>query len=331
LGDLEAAFVGDDGFEVVELGGLEGLDGLVDAIGEVVTRGDCGRVREVGAVFLEAGELEGEGSGVGFIGEEQVEDSGEEGLSEVESAIGHGAVGDFEHGFEDAEMFILGVEAGESESCDIGGSFESASELEEPPCVAAGHIFGLEAGEGGEVSDEVIEEEQAVGEAGVSGGWAGIVLESVESAPGIGGEAVADVPGDAVQTAEEFGESAEAVGFVDECVGFAGEGSDGEVVFELIGEDFEVDHHLDEAQEVGGFIEGGFTDEAGEDTAESAGEVLESFAIATEPEEVIGDTAGDFSGGAFESCGAGWGMDEADGCDGGFGENPGILGGAAAA
>ena len=144
IGDVGELDVGEEPEQEAGLGGAAGAGAAFGQLFEV---------------FAEAGELEDECAGVGFVDQEQVED--EVGLHGglVAGARGEGAVGDFEDGFEFAAVDDGVSGEGVLEKFDhLERSFEAAADIEEAPAFAAGHAFEGEAGEGRQGDDGLVEE-----------------------------------------------------------------------------------------------------------------------------------------------------------------------------
>ena len=164
------------------------------AIGAALGMG--GFAGQMGEVFIDAGDLEGDGTGIGFIGKEKIEDGGGFEAGEIAAAVGKGTVGDIEQGVEERE-FVGGDmdQDGAKEPGEGQTPFESHSHVEEAPSQSAGHRIGRHPAEGQVAVDEVVEQFENVGDAvvadsDVDGGE--FAIGFAEDLPGIHGNAIAE-------------------------------------------------------------------------------------------------------------------------------------------
>jgi len=291
-----AHLVGDEGGEI---GGGEGGAKVESLSGFGGARSDS-RTGQIDDVIGQGGDLEGEGAGIRFVGEQKIEGGGPLGLGKVAPAIGHDAVGNFKDGFERAPAAGFDCKRGLDEGGNVGGAFEAATEFEETPAVAAGHVFHGHTGEGGDVENEDVEQFEALRNGNAAGARTSVKLKFAENAPGVGGEAVAQGESEAAEAFADFADGAKAVGLIDKSVNFAFDGGKRVAFTEFGGEKIKVGEEADQRGEIGRFFCANFG-EAAEDAAEKADGILKPFGVAAEPVEVVGDAAGDFGGGTFEA------------------------------
>lgn len=284
--------------------------------------GDGGKVDEVVA---DGKDLEEGGAGVFGFAQEEVEDGIRLGVGEIAPAVGHGAIGYIKEGLEEvAAVRVFGEGAADEEEEGVG-ALKAAAEVKEAPAVAAGHVFHDHTGKGGEAADEAVEEEQGVVEFLEVAFGGEFLLEFGKDAPGVEGEAVADAP----SGSPEVGDAADEPGgvvflekdvedfpvvFFEEERGFGG-------LFQNLQRD-EKPHEEAGRDRV---FEGEFVGELRNQDAHDADEGLGAFGVTAEPEEVVGNAAGEFCAGAGGGPGLDAGGEEGLVQDGAIREDPGVL------
>ncbi len=104
-------------------------------------------------------DLEGERARVVVIVHQQIKHRRGLQVCEVAGPVRHGTVGHFEQHFESGPGF--GIERdddGAEEIDELDGAFDAAADAEEMPAGAAGHVFQLDAAQGGEGGDAAVQD-----------------------------------------------------------------------------------------------------------------------------------------------------------------------------